>query len=83
MELTPAHKYNILTIRYPLTHTTILDKTIDYTLITCLTCAYLMKKHQNRPLNLPPRPQNNVESVRNENNRTALIGGGMGEVCSM
>ena len=27
-----------------------------------------MKKHQTRPLNLPPRPQNNVESVRNENN---------------
>ena len=26
------------------------------------------EKHQTRPLNLPPRPQNNVESVRNENN---------------
>ena len=62
---------------------TILDKTIDYTLIICSTCAYLMKKHQNTPLNLPPRPQNNVESVRNENNKTTLIGGGMGEVCSM
>ena len=61
----------------------ILDKTIDYTLIICSTWAYLMKKHQNRPLNLPPRPQNNVESVRNENNKTTLIGGGMGEVCSM
>ena len=46
----------------------ILDKTIDYTLIICSTCAYLMKKHQTRPLNLPPCPQNNVESVRNENN---------------
>ena len=57
---------------------TILDKTIDYTLIICSTCAYLMKKHQNTPLNLPPRPQNNVESVRNENNKTTFIGGGMG-----
>ena len=37
-----------------------------------------MKKHQNRPLNLPPRPQNNVESVRHENNKSTLIGGGMG-----
>ena len=61
----------------------ILDKTIDYTLIICSTCAYLMKKHQNTPLNLPPRPQNNVEFVRNENNKTTLTGGGMGEVCSM
>ena len=26
------------------------------------------EKHQNRPLNLPPRPQNNVQSARNENN---------------
>ena len=41
------------------------------------------EKHQNRSFNLPPRPQNNVESVRNENNKTTLIGGGMGEVCSM
>ena len=55
-------------------------KTIDYTLIICSSCAYLMKKHQTRPLNLPPCPQNNVESVRNENN---IDRWGMGEVCSM
>ena len=30
-----------------------------------------------------PGPQNNVESVRNENNKATLIGGGMEEVCSM
>ena len=62
--------------------TAILDKTIafDYTQIICLTCTYLIK-HQNRPLNLPRRPQNSVESVRNENNIDRC--GRKGEVSSM